>query len=111
MFFFGKKKQGTNKPAPHPAADVLSKGMVTVKDLVAPSFVEVDFNHIKIDEKYYRTLFVVSYPRYVSANWLAPLISFDHPVYLSMFIYPTESVHVLKDLRRKNCRNGSNNRR
>ena len=49
MFSFGKKKK-TNKPAPNPAANVLSKGMVTVKDLVAPSFVEVDFNHIKIDE-------------------------------------------------------------
>lgn len=99
--FFGKKKNKTNKPAPNPAANVLSKGMVAVKDLVAPSFVEVDFNHIKIDEKFYRTLFVVGYPRYVSANWLSPLISFDHPVYLSMFIYPTESVHILHDLRRK----------
>ncbi len=101
MFFFGKKKNKTNRPAPNPAADVLSRGMVAVKDLVAPSFVEVDFNHIKIDEKFYRTLFVVGYPRYVSANWLSPLISFDHPVYLSMFIYPTESVHILHDLRRK----------
>lgn len=101
MFFFGNKGSKNNKPVPHPAADVLSKGMVSIKDLVAPSFVEVDFNHIKIDEKFYRTLFVVGYPRYVSANWLSPLISFDHPVYLSMFIYPTESVHVLKDLKRK----------
>ena len=98
--FFGKKKD-SNKPAPSPAATVLSKGMVSIKDLVAPSFVEVDFNHIKIDEKFYRTLFVVGYPRYVSANWLSPLISFDHPIYLSMFIYPTESVHILHDLRRK----------
>jgi type IV secretory pathway VirB4 component len=100
MSIFGKKKTN-NKPVPSPAAGVLSKGMVSVKDLVAPSFVEVDFNNIKIDEKFYRTLFVVGYPRYVSANWLSPLISFDHPVYLSMFIYPTESVHILKDLRRK----------
>ncbi len=97
--FFGKKKD--KKPTGSQAGDILSKGMVSVKDLVAPSFVEVDFNHIQIDEKYYRTLFVVGYPRYVSANWLSPLISFDHPVYLSMFIYPTESGKILKDLRRK----------
>ena len=44
-------------------ADVLSKGDVAIRDIVAPSYVEVDFNHIKIDAKYYRTLFVVGYPR------------------------------------------------
>jgi len=69
--------------------------------MVAPSFIEVDFNHLKIDEKYYRTYFVVGYPRYVSANWLYSLITFDHPLYISMYIYPTEAKVVLEDLRRK----------
>lgn len=95
------KKKDAKKPNASPAGDVLKKGMVSLKDLVAPSFIEVDFNNLKIDSKYYRTLFVVGYPRYVSPNWLAPLISFDHPLYLSMFIYPSESGQILKDLRRK----------
>ncbi len=82
-------------------ADFLAKGSVTTKDIIAPSFVEVDFNSLKIDEKYYRTLYVVGYPRYVSANWLYPLITFDHPLYISMYIYPTESKSVLDDLKRK----------
>ncbi len=83
------------------AQSVLMPGAVSLKDIVAPSFVEVDFNNIKIDEKYYRTLFVVGYPRFVSPNWLASLITFDHPLYVSMFIYPNESKDILKDLRRK----------
>ncbi len=99
MFGFGKKQP--EKPKTSPAGDLLKNGMVSVKDLIAPSFIEVDFNNIKIDEKYYRTLFVASYPRYVSPNWLLPLISYDHPLYISFFIYPTESGKVLKDLRRK----------
>ncbi len=97
---FGKK------PAKKPngasaAADILSKGTVSIKDIIAPSFIEVDFNHLKIDDKYYCTLFVAGYPRYVSANWLYPLITFDHPLYVSMYIYPTESKEVMDDLRRK----------
>lgn len=80
---------------------VLAQGAVSIKDIIAPSFVEVDFNHLKIDQKYYRTLFVTAYPRYVSANWLYSLITFDHPVYISMFIYPTESKTVLDELKRK----------
>src|SRR3989339_344030 len=82
-------------------ADFLAAGSVSVKDLVAPSFVEVDFNHLKIDDRYYRTLYVVGYPRYVSANWLYSLITYDHPLYVSMYIYPTESKNVLDDLKRK----------
>lgn len=82
-------------------ADVLAKGTVQIKDIIAPSFIEVDFNYIKVDEKYYKTLYVVGYPRYVSANWLYSLITFDHPLYISMYIYPTESKAVLEDLKRK----------
>lgn len=82
-------------------ADVLARGTVGIKDIIAPSFIEVDFNHIKIDDKYYRTLYIVGYPRYVSANWLYSLITFDHPLYVSMYIYPEESKAVLEDLKRK----------
>lgn len=99
MLGFGKKKE--EQPKGSPAGETLKKGMVSIKDLIAPSFIDVDFNDIKIDDKFYRTLFVVGYPRYVSPNWLNPLISFDHPLYLSFFIYPTESGQILKDLRRK----------
>jgi len=102
--FNNKKNSGkstVNLPVGNNVGAVLSKGAVSVKDLIAPSFVEVDFNHLKIDEKYYRTLFVVGYPRYVSANWLYSLITFDHPLYVSMFIYPTESKTVLEDIKRK----------
>ena len=82
-------------------ADYLAKGTVSIKDILAPSFIEVDFTHLKIDSKYYRTLYVVGYPRYVVANWLYSLITFDHPLYVSMYIYPTESKSVLEDLKRK----------
>ncbi len=79
----------------------LARGMVTVSDIIAPGAIELDFNHIKIGNTYYRTLFIAGYPRFVSANWLEPLISFDHSLEVSMFIYPTESKEVLESLKRK----------
>ncbi len=82
-------------------AKALAQGSVSLKDLIAPAFIEVDFNHLKVDDKYYRTLYVVAYPRYVNANWLYSLITFDHPLYISMYIYPTEAKTVLEELRRK----------
>lgn len=104
MFLFPKKenKQSAAKTdLKNNVAEVLAKGTVSVKDIIAPSFIEVDFNHLKIDDKFYRTLFVVGYPRYVSANWLYSLITFDHPLYVSMFIYPSESRVVLEEMKRK----------
>lgn len=77
------------------------KGPTSMPDLIAPPYVEVDFTSIKVGETFYRTLFVVGYPRFVSPNWLSPLISFDHPLNISMFCYPIEAGDVLSDLRRK----------
>lgn len=97
--FFGQKKKRLNQDNSLKA--VMNAGTVAFNDIIAPSYIEVDFNNLKIDDTYYRTLFVVGYPRFVAPNWLSPLITFDHPLYISMFIYPTESKEILKDLKRK----------
>src|SRR5450759_3374661 len=76
-------------------------GPMTVKDLVAPPAIEVDFDTIKIGDRYFRTLFVAGYPRFVSANWLEPLISFNHTLDIAMYVYPTKSEEVLENLKRR----------
>ncbi len=83
------------------AAHRLAKGTLSVKDIIAPSIIEVDFDFLKVNQSFYKTLFVAGYPRFVSANWLSPLITYDHSLFVSMFIYPTESKTILEDLKRK----------
>ena len=82
-------------------AKTLAEGQVKVQDVVAPSALEVDFDYLKVGETYLRTLFVSGYPRFVGANWLSPIINFDHTLDIAMFYYPVESKGVLDDLRRK----------
>jgi len=98
---FSSKK----KPAPisetQSVGNIVAQGSVSVRDLIAPSLVDVDFNQIKIDSRFYRTLYIVGYPRYVSANWLYSLITFDYPLFISMFVYPTESKEILDELKKK----------
>lgn len=72
-----------------------------VGDIIAPPAIEVDFDFIKVGDQLCRTLFVVGYPRFVSANWLEPLISFNHTLDVAMYIYPTKSEEVLENLKRK----------
>jgi len=95
-----KQPEPIQQSTPPPQKE-LGQGMVDVKDLIAPPAIEVDFNHLKIGNRYFRTLFVAGYPRFVSANWLAPLINFDHSMQISMYIYPVEGKSVLDNLRRK----------
>ena len=106
MKLFNKKTTPTKDPVSTTASEDSNKrdftqGLVTVKDIIAPSAIEVDFNHIRIDNRYYRTLFVAAYPRFVGINWLSSLINFDSSLNVSMFVYPTDGKEVLDDLRRK----------
>ncbi len=94
MIFGKKNTQGKIK-------DTGLRSSSSDADIIAPSSIEVDFNFIRIGEKFYKTFFVVGYPRFVSPNWLFPLINFDQSMIVSMFIYPSTSSDVLSDLRRK----------
>jgi type IV secretory pathway VirB4 component len=83
------------------ASQLIAKGITSLKDIIAPSAIEIDFDHLKIGNTYFRTLFISGYPRFVSANWLYPIISFDHSLDISMFVYPRDSKEILDNLRRK----------
>lgn len=79
----------------------LSKTPLSITDLIAPPMIEVDFDSLKMGNYFFRTLFVAGYPRYVNANWLEPLISFNHTLDISMFIYPQRSEEILENMKRK----------
>ncbi len=104
MKLFGNKTNKNMTLPPAPAASIAStfeKGMTSVGDILAPSSVEVDFNFIRAGDHFYKTMFIVGYPRFVAANWLSPLIDFDSSMNISMFVYPSTSADILSDLRRK----------
>ena len=83
------------------AVDDFSKAVVDVKDIIAPPAIEIDFNHMLIGGKYFRTFFATGFPRWVSANWLSPLINFERPLTISSFYYPVDSALILSRLKRK----------
>ncbi len=96
-----QKKETKSNNQTLTALESVEQGMTSLIDVLAPSSVEVDFRSIRVGNKFYRTLFTIDYPRFVSANWLQPLIDFDSSMDISMFIYPASSPDILSDLRRK----------
>lgn len=92
-------QQSTQKAA----EDALAKGVSTIRDVIAPAALNVDFNYLQIGNQYIKTFFVYSYPRYLYTDWLTPLINADFSMNTSLYIYPVESKEVLKKLRTKSA--------
>ena len=77
------------------------KGMTTLRDLIAPSSLEIHSTYFRIGTKYGRTLYIYGYPRELYTGWLSGLINIDQVLDISMFIYPVETEIVLNNLRKK----------
>jgi len=77
------------------------KGVTTLRDLIAPSSLEIHSSHFRLGTKYGRTLYIYGYPRQIYTGWLSSLINIDEVLDVSMFIYPVESQVVLNNLRKK----------
>jgi type IV secretory pathway VirB4 component len=83
------------------ARAVFEEGMITIKDIIAPSSFRINPNYLIINDSYVQTMFVFTYPRFLTTNWLSPIISYDATMDISMYIYPQESKAVMEDLRNR----------
>lgn len=76
-------------------------GVTTLRDLIAPSSLEITSDHFRLGTKYGRTIYVYGYPREVFTGWLSSIINIDEVLDVSMFIYPVDTQTILKNLTRK----------
>jgi type IV secretory pathway VirB4 component len=83
------------------AQRVYYKGIASVLDLIAPAALKVEPRFIDLGGKYCSTLFVVTYPRYISVGWFAPIVNLNLALDISMFFYPVRADIILKQLRNK----------
>jgi type IV secretory pathway VirB4 component len=77
------------------------KGVNTLRDLIAPSSLEMHSSYFRLGTKYGRTIYVYGYPRELYTGWLSSLINMDEVLDISMYVYPVESQVVLNNLRKK----------
>ncbi len=77
------------------------RGMNTLRDLIAPSSLEIHSSYFRLGTKYGRTLYIYGYPRELYTGWLSGLINIDEVLDISMYVYPVESKVVLQNLRKK----------
>ena len=66
---------------------------------VAPSAMQITPNYLQIGDKYVRTIFIATYPRFLNANWLSPIVNLDKVLDVAIYINPQPTADVLKQLR------------
>jgi type IV secretory pathway VirB4 component len=70
-------------------------------DMVTYSGLEEFHDHLEIDGRYVKTLYISGYPYTASSGWLNHLINFNYNVDISYHIEPVDAILALPKLNRK----------
>ncbi len=73
------------------------------KEIIAPAAVEVSQDYVKIGSRFAKTIFALTYPRYLTTGWFSPIINLPEPLSVSIFIHPVDTRVALKKLKRKSA--------
>jgi len=103
LFDFLKKKkgQGSIAIAPILPQEIYESGVLELKDVIAPSALKITPREMNLGDKIVRTFFVISYPRFLSDSWFAPIINLDKMFDISIFIHPIETAAILRKFEKK----------
>lgn len=82
-------------------ADIYEATNLDMKDILAPAAIKITPKEIYIGEKMLRTLFVISYPRFLTSDWFTPIINLDKVYDISIMIHPVETELALRTFQKK----------
>jgi type IV secretory pathway VirB4 component len=81
--------------------EIYEAGVLELKDIIAPSALKISPKELNLGEKVARTFFVISYPRFLSESWFAPIINLDKIFNISIFIHPIDTAKILRHFQKK----------
>lgn len=80
------------------------QGMASVRGFIAPSAMKISSSYLEMGSIFSRTLFVMTYPKYLNNGWFSPIVNIDFSMDVAMFMHPMDSSIVLKDLQKQSAR-------
>jgi type IV secretory pathway VirB4 component len=101
MFDFLKPKKTETEIKSILPQEVYDSGTLELRDVIAPSALKVTPKSVNLGEKIVRSFFIISYPRYLTDSWFAPIINLDKIFDVSIFITPIETAQILRTFQKK----------
>lgn len=81
--------------------EIYEAGVLELQDIIAPSALKITPKQLHLGEKIARTFYVISYPRFLSESWFAPVINLDKVFNISIFVHPIDTARVLRQFQKK----------
>jgi type IV secretory pathway VirB4 component len=94
----GAKKQ---ELAPFLPRDIYEAAKLDFADIIAPSALKVTSREMNLGDKLVRTFYAISYPRFLTESWFAPIINLDRVFDVSIFVHPIDTATILRKLQKK----------
>ena len=101
--FLNKKTEVKNESLITPVLpeQVYKIAEMQLKDIIAPSALEIQPKALNLGSTIVRSFFVISYPRFLTDNWLSPVINLDKVFDISIHIVPLNTGEIMKTFQRK----------
>src|SRR6202142_1464012 len=96
-----KKKEDTSNVLPVLPEEIYKTGVLDLQDVIAPHALKINSRELDLGEKIARTFFVISYPRFLTTGWFAPIINMDKVLDISIFIHPMDTNEMLRKFQKK----------
>jgi type IV secretory pathway VirB4 component len=96
-----KNKQEAPAIVPVLPRDIYKQSSLDLIDTIAPTALKIGSRELELGEKFVRTFYTISYPRFLSDSWFAPVIDLDKVLDVSIFIHPIETEQALRSFQKK----------
>jgi type IV secretory pathway VirB4 component len=99
--FLQTKKQQAPALAPVLPKDIYAEGVLNLADTIAPAALKVGARELELGERFSRSFYTISYPRFLTDSWFTPIINMPRVFDIGMFIHPIETSTALKNFQKK----------
>ena len=101
LFDLFKKKEPETTVLPVLPEEIYRTGVMDLQDVIAPHALKVNPRELDLGEKIARTFFVISYPRFLTTGWFAPIINIDKVIDISIHVHPMDTNEMLRKFQKK----------
>ena len=100
--FLNKKRQQEGPdPTPVLPQNLYRQQSLNLADTIAPAALKVSARELELGAKFARTFYTISYPRYLTDSWFAPIINLPRVIDIGIFVHPVETAQALRVFQRK----------
>ncbi len=100
---FISKKKAEDAPALTPVLpkDIYREGTLDLVDTIAPTALKIGSRELELGEKVARAFYTISYPRFLTDGWFAPIVNLDKVLDISIFVHPVNTAEALRGFQKK----------